>query len=359
MNNRLLALSLTIGLATGVNAATLSGQGATLPGLAYTGGSAATTTIKPNTTVKSIFGAHAKASNNTIVYGQTGSGAGKTALNNNTGAFAASDSPLSQTNYTAFLSSTAATSGNRVAPVQVPAIAGAVAIVFNNPDIATGITPNLTSQQIAKIFSGNITNYGSYIFWISCCSSAVSSIGSYFQQVTDIDWANSAASVARTVGQQIGNCHDWITNGWLGIAVWTNQFNKAFSGGRNTSDWCKCSTASLGTGSHYTSNCIVGQDITGSNGVRRVKVVNWVETVYSYKTCSRGVSSFSITNCTSSRIYLGHYVTIAGSRCKAESSGFSSSNCIAKQLFYREEFASWQATNSIQVVNEAERCTTA
>lgn len=159
MNNRLLALSLTIGLATGVNAATLSGQGATLPGLAYTGGSAATTTIKPNTTVKSIFGAHAKASNNTIVYGQTGSGAGKTALNNNTGAFAASDSPLSQTNYTAFLSSTAATSGNRVAPVQVPAIAGAVAIVFNNPDIATGVTPNLTSQQIAKIFSGNITNW--------------------------------------------------------------------------------------------------------------------------------------------------------------------------------------------------------
>lgn len=159
MNNRLLVLSLAFGLATSVNAATLKGEGATLPGVAYTGGSAATTTIKPNTTVKSVFGAFSKFSNNTVVYGQTGSGAGKTSLNNNTGSFAGTDSPLSQTNYTAFLSSTAATTGNRVAPVQVPAIAGSIAIVFNNPDIATGVTPNLTSQQVARIFSGNITNW--------------------------------------------------------------------------------------------------------------------------------------------------------------------------------------------------------
>ena len=159
MNNRLLVLGLAVSMITAAHAATLNGQGATLPGIAYTGGSAATTTLKPNTTVKSIFGAHAKASNNTIVYGQTGSGAGKTALNNNTVNFAGSDSPLSQTNYTAFLSSPAVTQGNHVAPVQVPAIAGSVAIVFNNPDIATGVTPNLTSAQIAKIFSGNITNW--------------------------------------------------------------------------------------------------------------------------------------------------------------------------------------------------------
>lgn len=159
MNNRLLVLSLAVGLATTVNAATLKGEGATLPGIAYTGGSAATTTIKPNTTVKSVFGAFSKFSNNTVVYGQTGSGAGKTSLNNNTGSFAGTDSPLSQTNYTAFLSSTAVTTGNRVAPVQVPAIAGSIAVVFNNPDIASNVRPNLTSQQVAKIFSGNITNW--------------------------------------------------------------------------------------------------------------------------------------------------------------------------------------------------------
>lgn len=159
MNNRLLVLSLAFGLATSVNAATLKGEGATLPGVAYIGSGAASATIKPNTTVKSVFGAFSKFSNNTVVYGVTGSGAGKTALNNNTGSFAATDSPLTQANYTAFLSSTAATAGNRVAPVQVPSIVGSIAIVFNNPDIATGVTPNLTSQQVARIFSGNITNW--------------------------------------------------------------------------------------------------------------------------------------------------------------------------------------------------------
>lgn len=159
MNNRLLVLGLAMSLAATANAATLKGEGATLPGIAYIGSGAATATIKPNTTLKSVFAAHAKVSNNTITYGVTGSGAGKTALNNHTGVFAATDSPLTQANYTAFLSSTAATTGKRVAPVQIPALAGSIAIVFNNPDISSGVIPNLTSQQVAKIFSGNITNW--------------------------------------------------------------------------------------------------------------------------------------------------------------------------------------------------------
>lgn len=80
-------------------------------------------------------------------------------MNNNVVDFVASDSPLTQTNYTIFLSSTAVTSGNHVAPVQVPVLAGSIAIVFNNPDVAAGVVPNLTSVQVARIFSGQYTSW--------------------------------------------------------------------------------------------------------------------------------------------------------------------------------------------------------
>lgn len=160
MNAKFLTASVMLALASmTASAATLVGEGATLPGIAYTGGTATPKTLTPTSGVNSVFGAFAQATSNTVTYSQTGSGAGKTALNNNTGAFAATDSPLTQANYTAFLSSAAVTTGNHVAPVQVPAIAGSIAIVFNNPDIAAGVTPNLTSVQVARIFSGQYTNW--------------------------------------------------------------------------------------------------------------------------------------------------------------------------------------------------------
>ena len=159
MNAKFLTASVLLAISSMASAATLVGEGATLPGIAYTGGTATPKTLTPTSGIDSVFGAFAQATSNTVTYSQTGSGAGKTALNNNTGAFAASDSPLTQANYTAFLSSPAVTTGNHIAPVQVPAIAGAIAIVFNNPDIAAGVTPNLTSVQVARIFSGQYTNW--------------------------------------------------------------------------------------------------------------------------------------------------------------------------------------------------------
>ncbi len=159
MNAKVLALSVMLGFSGIASAATLVGEGATLPGIAYTGGIVSPTTLTPTSGVNSVFGAFAQATTNSVTYSQTGSGAGKTALNSNTGAFAATDSPLTQTNYTAFLGSAAVTTGNHIAPVQVPAIAGSIAIVFNNPDVAVGVTPNLSSVQIAKIFAGEFTNW--------------------------------------------------------------------------------------------------------------------------------------------------------------------------------------------------------
>lgn len=159
MNVKVLAISMMLAVSGMANAATLVGEGATLPGIAYTGGTTSPKTLTPSSGIDSIFGAFAQATSNTVTYGQTGSGAGKTALNNNTGAFAASDSPLTQANYSAFLTSPAVTTGGHVAPVQVPAISGSIAIVFNNPDIAAGVVPNLTSVKIAKIFAGEYTNW--------------------------------------------------------------------------------------------------------------------------------------------------------------------------------------------------------
>lgn len=159
MNAKFLAASMMLVMSSIANAATLVGEGATLPGIAYTGGTTSPATLNPTSGVNSVFGAFAETTSNTVTYSQTGSGAGKTALNSNTGDFAASDSPLTQANYTAFLGSAAVTSGNHIAPVQVPAVAGSIAIVFNNPDVAAGVTPNLSSTQIAKIFAGEYTNW--------------------------------------------------------------------------------------------------------------------------------------------------------------------------------------------------------
>jgi len=178
--------------------ATIYGGGATLPAIAYVGSSFVTNgnrlsnpgdagALLPTYTAKA-FGA-AKAN---VSYCQTGSGLGRraligTQLNGTTqntadgscgsftpavspvgfGApsgqkapdFAASDAPLSQAEYDTFLAGPYAAS--KKAPVQIPALAGSVALSYNNTDVSS---LNLSATQICQIFNGTITNWSSLGF---------------------------------------------------------------------------------------------------------------------------------------------------------------------------------------------------
>jgi len=80
--------------------------------------------------------------------------------------FAGSDAPLASSEYTEFLTNKGSsnTEGpNHTEPVQIPVIAGAIAMAYNNSDITTQI--NLTESQICQVWSGAINNWdqlGSY-----------------------------------------------------------------------------------------------------------------------------------------------------------------------------------------------------
>lgn len=164
---------------------TFYGGGATLPAIAYVGASQATT-VNPATdpSAGSIFGYFESVHAGTgFSYCQTGSGYGRKviegvdAANNPCAAlgasptgfgganayadFAGSDAPLAQSDYSTFATD-AGTSGNpifgRGEYVQVPYIAGAVAIMYNNPDI-TGQQLEITPTMICKIADGQVTNW--------------------------------------------------------------------------------------------------------------------------------------------------------------------------------------------------------
>ncbi|SPL72046.1 PstS family phosphate ABC transporter substrate-binding protein [Acinetobacter stercoris] len=144
------AVMFAAGFSVSAQAVDLAGQGASLPELAYTG----LTTLTPAAPVAgSLFGQYNTSTGNAVTYIGNGSGSGKNAIINGTSPFAGSDSPLTQTNYTAFLSSSGAA---RVAPVQVPAIVGAVAVVYNSP---AADNLDISSETLAKIFAGDITDW--------------------------------------------------------------------------------------------------------------------------------------------------------------------------------------------------------
>lgn len=161
-------------------APTLVGGGATLPELGYTGSSVSGSNLtKVTPAAGSLFAASGVASS----YCAIGSGAGKKVLANNDQAnfsvskdcvppspsnpslngfggpstlaqpyFAASDAPLSQTEYNNYIAGHA--SGSQ--PVELPAVAGAIAIVYKK----SGVTSmNLTEGQICGVFSGQIKTW--------------------------------------------------------------------------------------------------------------------------------------------------------------------------------------------------------
>lgn len=175
-------------------AETLYGGGATFPSPAYVGeGYLATTpdarlsTNAGNTagvgfqtaaiSPGSVFAAYTAATTNLISYCQTGSGFGKTALIGSvanlacrdysqspaglSGAaalpdFTATDSPISGTDYSNFIAGTNDTT--RTAIVQVPTLAGAIALPYH--DSVNGVpVVNLTTEQVCRIYSGQIQNW--------------------------------------------------------------------------------------------------------------------------------------------------------------------------------------------------------
>lgn len=70
--------------------------------------------------------------------------------------FAGTDAPFSASEYNSFASSTRVSS--HIAPVQFPAIAGAIGIIYNNADLAS-VQLNLTESQLCQVFAGTITNW--------------------------------------------------------------------------------------------------------------------------------------------------------------------------------------------------------
>ena len=145
------ALILVVATTT-AQAATLNAQGASLPELAYTGNTESDFPATQAPKATSIFGAFNAASGHSVSYAGNGSGSGKTAIISGTSPFTGTDSPFTQTNYTEFTSG----AGARIAPVQVPAIIGAVAVVYNLPNAPS---LDISSADLAQIFEGIVKDW--------------------------------------------------------------------------------------------------------------------------------------------------------------------------------------------------------
>ena len=184
-----LAAALLVPAVAGAAASTtLYGGGATLPANAYVGDSwltddGMTTNIPVRNLTNpadagSLFGAWTAAGTGrpSVSYCQTGSGTGRKVLIgtnlasgtcpnvgggtptgfaalDDDGNFSATDAPLSATEYNTFLTN----KPDRGEPVQIPSLAGAIAIVYNNSNVPTQL--HLTESQICQIFAGTITNW--------------------------------------------------------------------------------------------------------------------------------------------------------------------------------------------------------
>ncbi len=179
---------------------TLYGGGATLPAIGYVGNSWLTNdgTHVNNPQLRltnpaglgSLFGAFTAATPPAsthltnypnVSYCQTGSGGGRKIFYGLTGFaanqacgdyttsnkngfsapnaepnFAASDAPLSASEYNQFITNKGATHAE---PVQIPEIAGAIGVIYANSDTAVSSKINLTESQICQIFKGTINNW--------------------------------------------------------------------------------------------------------------------------------------------------------------------------------------------------------
>ena len=122
-----IAVGLIVSVAPAAHATDLQGQGASFPALL----------------IEACKVPFAKSTGHTLTYNPNGSGAGKTASDNQTGNIWFSDSP--NTNSTA-----------RKTLLHIPAVAAPIAILHNLPGSAQLY---LSPKTVAKIFSGEITKW--------------------------------------------------------------------------------------------------------------------------------------------------------------------------------------------------------
>lgn len=175
-------------LASAAGATNLVGGGATLPAIGYTGSAtfplpAGTGPITPGG--GSLFGVYNAASGNTSTYCPIGSGGGKKVLAGNDSAnfqvnlacgptttpatpqgfggsglaqadFAASDAPMSSSEFANYRLG----HGSTTQPVQLPAIAGSIAVVFKKSGVSS---LTLSEAQICGVFSGQITDWNQLV----------------------------------------------------------------------------------------------------------------------------------------------------------------------------------------------------
>jgi len=176
-------------VASAASASAIVAGGSTLPVVGYTGQvSLGSALVTP--TGNSLFGVYiANHAGSSLTYCPTGSGAGKKILAGGLAGngvndacpagfggmdptqlqadFAGSDAPMSAKEYNAYLGSPIhgdgfSVSGSR--PTQLPALAGAIGIVFKKKGV-NALT--LTEDQICGIFSGQITDWASLVPGIS------------------------------------------------------------------------------------------------------------------------------------------------------------------------------------------------
>lgn len=198
----LLAATAVLVFAGSANAADLYGGGATFPAPAYVGdlynGTSPVAKLSRDSAITlpavtfSVAGLgnstgtkipvfqdyHSRYSADAVSYCQTGSGTGKKILNNDgifaNGAcspagitgfssvsgqsapdFIGTDAPIATADYNTFITNMAAT---RTAIVQIPVLAGAIALPFK--DTAGGLTSvALNTEQVCRIFAGDIKNW--------------------------------------------------------------------------------------------------------------------------------------------------------------------------------------------------------
>lgn len=187
---KLVAGAVLMCVASAAGAVTLVGGGATLPAVGYTGSATFPSALTPITTMAT--GSLFKSYQNTVTglsisYCPTGSGNGKKILAGNdptnfqvnatcgavaptaTGFgpaasvtqadFAGSDAPFSLTEYNNYK-----TGHSGSLPTQLPAIAGAVGIIFKKAGV-NALT--LTEDQICGVFSGQITDWSALASGVS------------------------------------------------------------------------------------------------------------------------------------------------------------------------------------------------
>ncbi|GAA0916129.1 hypothetical protein GCM10009552_34310 [Rothia nasimurium] len=168
------AVLLSLASVSFAQSATLVGGGATLPAAGYAGNTA-NRLMTPST--GTLLAAYGSANGVGTTYCQTGSGGGKNILAGSVSGFnvnaacdgtspigfggtglsqphfVGSDSPLSASDYSNYLAGHTATGAQ---PVQAPAVAGAIAVVFNKPQVRA---LRLNESQVCQIFSGKIKNW--------------------------------------------------------------------------------------------------------------------------------------------------------------------------------------------------------